>query len=154
MGSHIQFRWPEVPLWFSSNKAFFIWQQFWEGVGKENPIGGSLFSVFFQSGVGELGSVQGLSVLSAPGLVGGEPHSNCSWTWRARSDFWAVHCQFCTADSVPYCVYLQLWGKMQRIDSLPKKDTLGWIRLFWAGFIHSMTSTSSEAGTTETVQHF
>lgn len=44
-GLFIWFKWAEVLLWFSSNKGFFIRQQFWEGVGKENSTGGSLSSV-------------------------------------------------------------------------------------------------------------
>lgn len=118
MDSYVRSKWPKVLLQFSPIKGFFIWQQFWEGVGKEDSTTCALSSLLFWAWVSELRSC-GASELSAPGLVGGEHH------WTKLSAVGNMYCQLHTVGSVPYCVYLELWEKMQRIVCLPKRTLWG-----------------------------
>lgn len=65
------------------------------------------------------------------------------------------HVLLVTVDSVPYCIYLQLWEKMQRIVCWPK----GPFGVTWTIFsrLHSLDFIcirSKYLRTTETVQHF
>lgn len=76
--------------------------------------------ILFWAGVGEWGVSVGLLRAVGPRPGGWGTPFQPALTEGLSCEGFREHVLLVTVDSVPYCIYLQLWEKMQRIVCLPK----------------------------------